>query len=231
MSGELQKGRANFTSKTRDLTAKRAGYRCSLPNCTRLTVGPGTHPDHSHCVGKAAHIYSASAGGPRGRCGLTSAELKSPANAIWLCADHAELVDKKRGTDYPPGLLLSYKSLHESRIARELGGVHTPLGWITGLEVHSSPLFNGPINIELGKLTLFVGENGCGKTALCEWLASVVQVGYLERWARTHKGRKPVSVTVSYLDRCHIRLVFLSCRSADRVMSWTANPRSFQSLR
>ncbi|MCA9421938.1 MAG: hypothetical protein KC592_13035 [Nitrospira sp.] len=147
-------------------------------------------------------MYSASAsgGGPRGRGGLSLSELKSPANAIWLCADHADLVDKKRGTDYPAGILLSYKSLHESRIARELGGIHTPLGWIRGMVVHSSPLFAGSIDLELGKLTLFVGKNGCGKTALCEWLASVVQVGYLERWARTLKGGKPVSVTVSYLD-------------------------------
>jgi hypothetical protein len=200
LSRERQEGRANFTPKTRNLTAQRAGYRCSLPNCARLTVGPGTQPNQSHCVGRAAHVYSASGGGPRGRGGLSPAELKSPANAIWLCADHADLVDKKRGTDYPAGILLSYKSLHESRIARELGGIYTPLGWITGMVVCSSPLFAEPTDIELGKLTLFVGENGCGKTALCEWLASVVQVRYLERWARIPKGRNRVNVKISYLD-------------------------------
>lgn len=219
MSRETQDGRANFSPKTRNLTAQRAGYRCSLPNCARLTVGPGTQPDQSHCVGRAAHFYSASAAGPRGRGRLTSVEFQSPANAIWLCADHADLVDKKMGTDYPAGLLLSYKSLHESRIARELGGVHTPLGWIMGMVVQSSPIFAEPTDIELGKLTLLIGENGCGKTALCEWLASVVQVHYLERWARLPKGRNRVNVKVSYLDPTHIRPAFLFCLKTGRGMS------------
>ncbi len=82
------------------------------------------------CIGKAAHIHSAAEGGPRGAGGLSPEERRSTANAIWLCSDHADLVDKNRGTDYPPGLLISYKDMHEARVARELGGVFESLGWV-----------------------------------------------------------------------------------------------------
>lgn len=195
-----QTKRAEFAEKTRYLTAQRAGYRCSLSSCGRITIGPGGQPESSFCIGRAAHIYSAAPGGPRGPGGLTRDELRSPANAIWLCADHADLVDKNRGTDYPPELLLSYKALHEARIARELGGIHTPLGWVERLRVPSSPLFAAPISIDLGKLTLFLGDNGAGKTALCEWLAAVSEPRYLHRWEPIRCGRSRVDIEVRYFD-------------------------------
>jgi len=207
-----QANRAEFAEKTRNLTAQRAAYRCSLPDCGRTTIGPGGQPESSLCIGRAAHVYSAAPGGPRGTGGLTWDELRSPANAIWLCADHADLVDKNRGTDYPPELLLSYKALHEARIARELGGIHTPLGWIERLQVHSSPLFAGPITIDFGKLTLFIGENGAGKTALCEWLAAVSEPRYLHRWETIRRDRSRVDIEVRYFDPApHIaRVSFLA---------------------
>jgi energy-coupling factor transporter ATP-binding protein EcfA2 len=158
------------------------------------------NPEQSACTGIAAHIYSASAGGPRGAGGLNPSELTSAANAIWLCAEHAGLVDKNRGADYPPQVLLSYKALHEARIARELGGVHASFGWIENLQVHSSPLFAGRTKIELGKLTLLIGKNGVGKTALCEWLAAVADARYLQRWEWSVKDRNRVEIEVGYLD-------------------------------
>jgi hypothetical protein len=160
------------------------------------------NPEHSKCTGRAAHIYSASAGkrAPRGSGGLSDEELKSLANAMWLCADHADLVDKNRGVDYPPGLLLSYKALHEARIARELGGIHTPLGWVDAIHIKSSPLFANHPAIDLGKLTLFIGQNGVGKTALCDWLASAANPAYLERWNDRRLNGNGVSVEVRYLD-------------------------------
>lgn len=191
---------ADFSAATRTLTAERAGYRCSLPTCSRITVGPGMRAQDSVCTGKAAHIYSAAAGGPRGTGGLTPEERKSPANAIWLCGDHADLVDKNRGTDYPAELLLSYKALHEAQIARELGGLHARLGWVEKLTIHSSPLFKPPTVIEFGKLTLLVGMNEVGKTALCEWLAAVADLEFLTRWQWRREGRNRVDVEITYRD-------------------------------
>ena len=87
--GKSERKEAEFTKTTRELTARRAGFRCSFPSCDRITVGPSAEADKSSCIGIAAHIYAAAAGGPRGSNGLSKEELKSPANAVWLCEDHA----------------------------------------------------------------------------------------------------------------------------------------------
>jgi len=203
IAGKLMSGgrsEAEFSGETRKLIAMRAGYLCSIPRCNRVTIGPANERLQATCKGVAAHIYSAAGGGPRGPGGLTAEERRSPENGIWVCEDHGRLIDNNRGTDYPPGLLLSYKALHEARIARELGGISTPLGWLQSMTVHSSPVFAGPAEFTFGKLTLLVGNNESGKTALCEWLASFAQPRYLERWQTPYRGGAPVSVAVQYLD-------------------------------
>src|ERR1017187_9062507 len=101
--------RDDFTAKTRRLVAERSAFRCSFPECDRTTIGPGSTTNEAASNGVAAHIFSAAAGGPRGRGGLSSEQLRSPTNAIWLCADHARLVDTNRGTKFPPATLQSYK--------------------------------------------------------------------------------------------------------------------------
>ena len=152
----------------------------------------------SSCIGVAAHIYSAASKGPRGWGGLSKEELKSEGNAIWLCTSHANLIDKHDGREYSPETLHAYKALHETRIAYELAGICTPFGWIDHLKIHSSPLFATPTEIKFAKLTLIVGGNSVGKTALCEWLAANAAAQYLERWERRRKDRKPISVEVGY---------------------------------
>ena len=200
--GKSERKEAEFTKTTRELTARRAGFRCSFPCCDRITVGPSAEADKSSCIGIAAHIYAAASGGPRGSNGLSKEELKSPANAVWLCEDHASLIDKHKGVEYPRELLIGYKALHEARIARELSGIHAPFGWVKNLKIHSSPLLAEPTEIEFARLTLFVGGNSIGKTALCEWLAATTDAHYMERWSagKTPRGLDRVSVEVNYLD-------------------------------
>lgn len=178
--------RAEFSPKIRELIAKRAGYRCSFPGCGRTTIGPAKDPHKSSDNGIAAHIYSAatSGKGPRGTGGLSDEELRSSQNAIWLCRNHAGLVDENSGEDYPPEKLHNFKILHETRIERELTGINAPFGWVENLKVHSSPLFSAEIDIEFAKLTVIVGGNSVGKTALCEWIAGHVNPRYLERWSK-----------------------------------------------
>ena len=192
--------RADFSSKTKELAAKRAGYRCSFPGCSQLTVGPNKHPEKSSNIGIAAHIYGAaiSGGGPRGTGGLSDDELKSPQNAIWLCSHHANLIDKNGGEDFPPDKLFSYKALHEARIAHELSGILTPFGWVDKMTVCSSPITADKIEIDFAKLTLISGGNSVGKTALCQWLAAASQPQHLERWARVTSGREKLSIEVDY---------------------------------
>ena len=195
--------RVEFPPKTRELVAQRAAFRCSFPGCGRITIGPTSDPNSVANTGQAAHIYSAavSGKGPRGNRGLSEDELKSVQNAIWLCGHHASLIDKHRGRDYTADMLHSYKSLHETRIACELTGIHVPFGWVDRLTIHSCPLFSGKCNIEFAKLNLVVGDNEVGKTALCEWTAAASNPTPLERWERIFpSNRRRVSTELHYFD-------------------------------
>lgn len=191
---------AEFSQETRRLIATRAGYKCSMPLCNRLTIGPAAARAQTTCRGVAAHIYSAASSGPRGTGGLTAEERSSAENGIWVCENDGRLIDNNRGTDYPPAVLLSYKALHEARIARELDGISKPLGWLHSMTVHSSPVFAGKTEFKFGKLTLVIGDNESGKTALCQWLASLAHPSHLERWQTPHKSGKPLAFEVQYLD-------------------------------
>ena len=207
--------RAEFSEKTRILVAKRAGYKCSYPNCGKLTIGPDKDPSKTVDTGIAAHIYSAAltGKGPRGTGDLSKSELESPENCIWLCAHHASLIDKRQGEHYPAELLHSFKTLHETRVAHELSGIVTPFGWIDRVIINSSPLFSGRHEISFAKLNLIIGKNSVGKTALCEWIAGASNPKYLERWEKVHpvnRNRLSTEVHYFYPDQHCIAVDFLS---------------------
>jgi hypothetical protein len=69
--------RHDFNAATKTLIAGRAGYRCSIPGCCRVTIGPGSEANEVASTGVASHIFSASAGGPRGFGSLSGYELES----------------------------------------------------------------------------------------------------------------------------------------------------------
>lgn len=83
--------RDDFTAKTKDLLAKRVGFRCSI--CDRPTSGPGSTPEGIINLGVAAHISAASPGGPRYDDTLTKDDRISIENGIWLCQNCAHLID------------------------------------------------------------------------------------------------------------------------------------------
>lgn len=164
--------RVEFGSATKETVAKRAGYRCSFPDCDRITIGPGAGPNDTVLIGEAAHIFSASPNGPRGQHGIAPDDLASVSNAIWLCRDHAKIVDTKRGENYPVAALLSYKALHESKIASAVGAMRLPFGWLEMLVIRESPVIATPATIHFGKATVVSGGNGSGKTTLTKYLAT-----------------------------------------------------------
>lgn len=174
--------RIEFSGKTKRILAGRAGYRCSFPDCTKVTIGPGLEPSEIISTGTAAHIYSVSDGdrGPRGTGGLSNEERRAPQNGIWLCSDHARLVDANRGSKYPASRLLSYKSLHEAKIAAEQGD-HA-FFWIEEICVHRSPIFRDESYMRLGKVTLLAGNNGTGKTQMLRCLSAISRTS--QAWAR-----------------------------------------------
>lgn len=191
--------REHFPSAVRATIAGRAGYRCSFPECGRLTIGPGVAPHEVASTGFACHIFSAAPRGPRGQGRLTAEQLRKAENGFWACGEHAKLVDTNDGRRYPAAKLLGWRALHEARVHHEMGGLRLPVNWVEGIEVIRSPLVRrGPLfepderrieplfksgeRLSLSRVTVLVGNNGSGKTALCEWMGATAGEGTLSRW-------------------------------------------------
>ena len=104
--------RDDFDEKTKQILARRVGYRCSNPNCRKPTSGPQEDPAKTISIGVAAHITAASPGGPRFDPTLSSGERKSPGNGIWLCQNCAKLIDSDEKR-YSVSLLQEWKKLSE----------------------------------------------------------------------------------------------------------------------
>lgn len=180
--------RIEFTQKTKDILAGRAGYQCSHPQCSIITIGPGKNENETSNIGEASHIYSAAKNGPRGQDGLTEEQLKSSENGIWLCKTHARLIDTNNGDGFTASQLISWKKLHEEFIKYHQGRIHNKLHWISKISIIDSDLFQDTTNIELSKITIIESKsNGSGKTAICEWLSSVSSINRLERWVDCKK--------------------------------------------
>ncbi|MFC4311582.1 hypothetical protein ACFPN2_20955 [Steroidobacter flavus] len=187
--------RIEFSAKTKEAIAKRAGYRCSFLGCDRLTVGPDIDPRRFEVSGVACHIYSASQAGPRGWGSLAPQDIAATSNGIWMCAHHAGLIDKNAGAAYSPTLLAAWKADREQRTAREHNGLVLQQGWIKRLTVRQSPIFDDNCTLEFGKVTLIVGSIGSGKTALCDWISTLATCKHLSRW---QKHGKPLHFDVAF---------------------------------
>jgi hypothetical protein len=191
--------RVEFTNSTKCRIAARSGYRCAYLNCDRATAGPGATPNDVSITGEAAHIWSATEGGPRGQGGLTEADLRHTQNGIWLCRTHAKIVDEKRGVHFPAALLMSYRDLHEARIAREQQGIARRMAWIDRVTVAYSAVFEPLAQMTLAKVTLVIGNNASGRTALCEWISAFERPDLLKRW-QTGSRFTPLRIELKLFD-------------------------------
>lgn len=90
--------RDEFTQQVKEDLAKRAGYKCSNPDCKCTTIAPTAGSKKSQTIGVAAHITAAAAGGPRFDKTLSSDERKSVDNGIWLCQNCAKKIDSDKIT-------------------------------------------------------------------------------------------------------------------------------------
>lgn len=108
--------RDDFLKGVRDALRDRVGGFCSRPECGRVTVAPGeTNTAAVDITGRAAHITAAQVGGPRYDAALNSSERASVDNGIWLCADCADLIDKRSGNDFSAELIRGWKRAAEQR--------------------------------------------------------------------------------------------------------------------
>ncbi len=120
--GQTMGNRDEFSKATKHAVALRAGYRCSMPGCRQPTAGPSEESGGSAAViGQAAHIHAAASGQGARRYleTMTAEERADISNAIWLCANHALLVDRDDAT-YTPEVLRAMKRGHELLCAEEL---------------------------------------------------------------------------------------------------------------
>lgn len=118
----MESNRDDFNQKTKDLLAKRAGFRCSNPECRHITIGANTNPEKSTNIGVASHISAAAPGGPRYDSKLDSDERASIENGIWLCYGCSVLIDKD--TDkYTTDILKDWKENAERKSMNEVNGI------------------------------------------------------------------------------------------------------------
>ncbi len=117
--------RDNFSANTKRRLAKRAGHICSFPDCKVRTTGPSQESSEAiNDIGKAAHIHAASPGGPRYDSSMTQEQRRSIDNGIWLCATHADLIDRDV-TRFSADEIRRWKREHERYIESTVG---TPVG-------------------------------------------------------------------------------------------------------
>lgn len=111
--------RDDFSKSTKDILAKRVGFRCSNPNCRKLTSGPNSDANKSINIGVAAHIVPASEGFVRDDPSISSEERKSIDNGIWLCQACAKLIDSDEQR-YSVDLLHKWKTWSEEATLLEI---------------------------------------------------------------------------------------------------------------
>jgi hypothetical protein len=105
---------ASCIAVTKRAVALRAGYICSFTGCGQQTVGPSDEsPSAITNIGVAAHISAASAKGPRYDESMTPQQRSDISNAIWLCSNHAALIDRDVVT-YTIRRLHGMKQAHEA---------------------------------------------------------------------------------------------------------------------
>ena len=111
--------RDDFVASTKDLLARRVGFKCSNLACRQPTSGPQADESGAVSIGVAAHITAASPDGPRYDPSLTPEQRTSPDNGIWLCQNHGKLVDNDR-VRYTVDSLRDWKERAEAAAEQEL---------------------------------------------------------------------------------------------------------------
>jgi len=111
----------DFTQKTKDILAKRAGQTCSNPECRMSTSFAHSEDDKAINLGEAAHIKAARKGQARYDPDMTDAQRRHISNGIWLCKNCAREIDLDV-RKYTVDLLHTWKKEHEEFISRRKSG-------------------------------------------------------------------------------------------------------------
>lgn len=110
----------DFNKITVETLAKRAGYKCSNPDCRVNTIGPNSDPEKSTKIGEAAHIFGARIGSKRFNNNMTDYARSEITNSIWLCRNCHKLIDSD-DLRYSTNILFAWREKHEEFISSSLG--------------------------------------------------------------------------------------------------------------
>ncbi len=111
--------RDGFNASTRAKLAKRSGFLCSI--CDAITVGPSEENDSAVSnIGVAAHITGAALRGPRHDPTMSASMRSSISNGIWLCQNHAKIIDDDSVT-WTVKRLQQVKAAHEKAVKDRFG--------------------------------------------------------------------------------------------------------------
>ncbi|MEN8504965.1 hypothetical protein ACOCG7_08900 [Paraburkholderia sp. DD10] len=177
--------RDDFSKKVRQAVAANAGWHCAFTGCGKLTVGPSDEgTDKSTTIGEAAHIHAAAPGGRRYDAAMTPEARGGIDNAIWLCADHARLIDRDDVT-YTAPRLRGMKQAHEDACKRAVRTGQAAL-------VAAGLLAIGPEIVCTGELTQIDAEGWTMR--LGHFLIGDIQgvVDYIDRFGRLPPGHRYV---------------------------------------
>ncbi|NLU91350.1 hypothetical protein [Chitinophaga sp. Ak27] len=148
--------RDNFPKLIREILAKRVSFRCSNPNCKKITTGPHSTDEKAINLGVAAHITAAAKGGPRFCETMEPNERKSIKNGIWLCQSCAKLIDTDT-QKYSTNELIKWKSLAEKYSLAVISNEHIN-------DNQNNNLFDNRIKVyqslfyEIRKVDLLIGK-------------------------------------------------------------------------
>jgi hypothetical protein len=165
--------RDDFSDKTKDLLAKRAGYLCSYPGCRRMTIaGSEDRKSRLTMTGVAAHITAAAGKGPRYDELMSPEERASETNGIWACQIHGKFID-----DNPSRCtveeLRRWKAQHEKWVFdRVESGVELFNRGVYQLSFRNVGVFKGQYKVLFGRHNILVAENEAGKSTFSEILSA-----------------------------------------------------------
>ena len=182
MSVDRKSERWDFLARVPLDLCKRANGQCSVPRCKNPTSAPSVVDSGALNMGKAAHIYSASENGPRGRGGKDEVFIRSASNGLWCCATHADMIDKRKGNEFSAETLFAWKALVEARARKLLDQTPSPLGWVDLIQFTAVPFkASTSLKIQLSRFNLLHGPSESGKSRLLELAASITDSHHARR--------------------------------------------------
>lgn len=166
-------GRDDFSRPVLSLLGQRSGYICAYPDCRQLTIGPSDdRVSGVTMVGVAAHITAASPRGPRYDASLTPEERISESNGIWMCQLHGKQIDDN-ASRHTAADLKRWKAQHEQWVFARIASADSLLKHgITSVAIENIGPFRQRTSIALGRHNVVFGNNGAGKSSLCQSLAA-----------------------------------------------------------